>query len=133
PDVTKPGHNQFVNTTPVSGFCANSPQHCAEGEFSIIVPGFQATKVFDSTTNDLDKHVFSYTRTGTESASTRRIQHAQIEKRISMLRTDTHLRLTGNNIASKTILYLSDRLTKQSQPFAGKISNNHAGGLCKTR
>lgn len=37
PDPVKPDHNQFVNTTPVSGYCATWPDQC-RGRFSIRLP-----------------------------------------------------------------------------------------------
>lgn len=57
-DMTKPTHNKFENTTPVSGFCRDHAKHCQEGEFSVLVPGFKAYKTFDVDSTDLSKHTF---------------------------------------------------------------------------
>ncbi|PNL55878.1 hypothetical protein CEP65_025035 [Enterobacter hormaechei] len=57
-DMTKPTHNKFENTTPVSGFCRDHAKHCQEGEFSVLVPGFKAYKTFDADSTDLSKHTF---------------------------------------------------------------------------
>lgn len=48
-DISKPQHNQFVNTTPVSGFCAEYPAQCSSNGdfnavFSVIVPGLTAER-----------------------------------------------------------------------------------------
>ncbi|MDD7998654.1 hypothetical protein [Kosakonia radicincitans] len=48
-DISKPQNNQFTNTTPISGFCAEYPAQCASNEdfnaiFSVIVPGLTAER-----------------------------------------------------------------------------------------
>jgi len=57
-DATRPTHNQFENTTPVSGFCGSFSAYCHDGEFSVLVPGFTAYKQFDSSSGDLNRHTF---------------------------------------------------------------------------
>lgn len=39
PDSAQPQRNRFINTTPLSGYCANNPGQCADNEmFSLRVP-----------------------------------------------------------------------------------------------
>ncbi|CAM7001897.1 Fimbrial protein [Enterobacter rongchengensis] len=57
-DMTKPTHNKFENTTPVSGFCSQFSTLCNEDEFSVVIPGFKAYKEFDVDSSDLSKHTF---------------------------------------------------------------------------
>ena len=38
PDSSKPTENKFINTTPVSGYCATWPSQCTNGQFSIRLP-----------------------------------------------------------------------------------------------
>ncbi|WP_267591165.1 hypothetical protein [Enterobacter cloacae complex sp. 2022EL-00788] len=57
-DITKPTHNKFENTTPVSGFCRDHASSCKEGEFSVLIPGFKAYKTFDIDSSDLRNHVY---------------------------------------------------------------------------
>ena len=50
PDPAKPMDNKFVNTTPVSGFCRNHPNHCAAADiFSLTIPlAFEATSAIQA-------------------------------------------------------------------------------------
>ncbi|SEL27605.1 hypothetical protein SAMN04487787_108215 [Kosakonia sacchari] len=41
-DISQPQKNQFTNTTPISGFCAEFHNVCANGLFSILIPGLSA-------------------------------------------------------------------------------------------
>lgn len=45
-DVKNPGHNEFKNTTPVSGLCKSIPDKCSKEEVSILIPELQADKTF---------------------------------------------------------------------------------------
>ncbi|UDJ83890.1 hypothetical protein [Kosakonia oryzae] len=48
-DISKPQLNEFVNTTPVTGFCANYWNDCASfGGFSVVIPNLTAERVLDS-------------------------------------------------------------------------------------
>jgi len=38
PRVSSPGNVKFVNTTPVSGYCANNNPSCRPGDFTILFP-----------------------------------------------------------------------------------------------
>ncbi|WP_274240062.1 MULTISPECIES: hypothetical protein [unclassified Enterobacter] len=57
-DSTKPNNNEFINTTPTSGFCKFFPSSCLPGEFSVVVPGFKAYKNFDTDSQDINKHTY---------------------------------------------------------------------------
>lgn len=57
-DPTKPTHNRFENTTPISGFCRTLPSGCKPGEFSIQIPEFKAYKMLDSESSDMNNHTF---------------------------------------------------------------------------
>ncbi|WP_414147767.1 hypothetical protein ACMGGR_20815 [Erwinia sp. BNK-24-b] len=38
PSMSQPEHNQFINTTPQSGYCATWPDSCSSNVFSIALP-----------------------------------------------------------------------------------------------
>lgn len=42
PSMDNPENNTFINTTPLSGYCATWPKYCAKGAFSIAT-GFNLT------------------------------------------------------------------------------------------
>lgn len=54
-DITKPGKNEFINTTPSTNFCR---AYCKEGEASIHVPGFVIYKELDTYAEDMRSHAF---------------------------------------------------------------------------
>ncbi|SQC93256.1 Uncharacterised protein [Cedecea neteri] len=55
-DLQQPQKNNFVNTTPVSGFCVDFLTFCRSDEFSILIPDLTARKYFDSSSPDLISH-----------------------------------------------------------------------------
>ncbi|KHK64428.1 hypothetical protein [Pseudomonas frederiksbergensis] len=54
PDPAKPSENEFINTTPPSGFCRSWPTRCAAlGIFSLALPiTFQSTKAIEANHSD---------------------------------------------------------------------------------
>lgn len=55
-NITKPGNNEFINTTPSTPFCK---AYCKEGEASIHVPGFVVYKELDTFAEDMRSHAFA--------------------------------------------------------------------------
>ena len=55
-DLQQPQKNAFVNTTQLSGFCADFPTQCRTGEFSILIPGLTAEKYLDYMSGDLARN-----------------------------------------------------------------------------
>ncbi len=64
-NISQPHKNEFTNTTPVSGFCVSYSSYCASNEFSIIIPGLEASKYFDTASSDLEENHTSITIDGT--------------------------------------------------------------------
>ncbi|NIF47587.1 hypothetical protein F3J28_07385 [Enterobacter sp. Ap-1006] len=52
-DLSQPQKSAFVNTTPISGFCAEYPSFCHADELSIFIPGLEHHKDFDSASLEL--------------------------------------------------------------------------------
>lgn len=52
PTAGQPLLSEFTNTTPSTGFCAQYASQCQPGDFSILIPGFEATKYFDALSAD---------------------------------------------------------------------------------
>lgn len=65
-DLQQPQRNAFVNTTPVSGFCAEHARSCNKDEFSILIDGLTARKYFDYSSPDLVRHHTSISLDGRE-------------------------------------------------------------------
>ncbi len=65
-DLSQPQNNKFVNTTSVTGFCAQYPKYCNKNDFSILIPGLTAEKYFDYTSSDLERNHTSISLDGTE-------------------------------------------------------------------
>ncbi|NIF50503.1 hypothetical protein F3J28_22410, partial [Enterobacter sp. Ap-1006] len=63
-DLSQPQKNAFVNTTPVSGFCSETPGYCEQGDFSILIPGLTGEKYFDYASADLIKNHVSISLDG---------------------------------------------------------------------
>jgi hypothetical protein len=51
-DISQPQRNEFTNTTPMSGFCTELNNVCADGTFSIAVPAITGNKYIDAMTHD---------------------------------------------------------------------------------
>ncbi len=69
-DISKPQNNKFTNTTPISGFCAEFVNVCANGIFSIAIPGVSASKYLDEMTHDYINELPSVTVDGSQRTIT---------------------------------------------------------------
>lgn len=86
PSASNPAHNEFTNTTPVSGFCANWT--CPTGTFSLRTDITATNRIINTNSSDLRHHTYQHLdanwRTATLYDKTTR-RSISVQFRISLL------------------------------------------------
>ncbi|ANI81961.1 hypothetical protein [Kosakonia oryzae] len=120
-DISKPQNNQFTNTTPVSGFCAEFLNVCTNGTFSIAIPGVSASKYIDEMTHDYISELPSVTVDGSQRTITLTEKNTGRTIVVSFRITFIAMDYTLTNIVTGTIIGL-DGLS--NRPLGGCTAGN---------